>query len=278
MATHGALPEGRPVAKPTSTASRSSTTAASSDHREDWGNAPDVLRFVGRAEEVEMLRGWVVDERCRLLAVRGAGGIGKTTLAARLAQDVAPTFQRLYWRSMRDAPLTGRVARRSNCLSVGSAGCDTCWRSVAAPSAYRPFARPPKPVGPRQLRTLLEPGDRAGRYRDRCAPYGQLLRAIGEASHQLPRVGCPRAVYDRLAIRSATIHPRSRRAARDSPGSKRGQTAPSQKPPRVETAPATAAYQIRCVLFSGRTNLECDSKPVRRLMRSTNASVGPPSP
>jgi hypothetical protein len=35
------------------------------------------------------------------------GGIGKTSLAAKLGQEVAPSFERVYWRSLRDAPPLG---------------------------------------------------------------------------------------------------------------------------------------------------------------------------
>ena len=73
----------------------------------DWSEAPDVLGFVGRAEELALLQGWVLEERCRLMAVLGMGGIGKTSLATKLAQEVAATFERLYWRSLRDAPPPG---------------------------------------------------------------------------------------------------------------------------------------------------------------------------
>src|SRR5207247_10519936 len=55
----------------------------------DWGEAPDTIGFVGRAAELARLRGWLLEERCRLVAVFGMGGIGKTTLAARLARTVA---------------------------------------------------------------------------------------------------------------------------------------------------------------------------------------------
>src|SRR5262245_30395141 len=71
---------------------------------QDWGEAPDTLGFVGRAEELGLLRRWVLEDRCRLVAVVGFGGIGKTSLAARLAQSVAPHFERVYWRSLRNAP------------------------------------------------------------------------------------------------------------------------------------------------------------------------------
>ena len=70
----------------------------------DWGEAPDTEGFVGRAKELELLRAWVLEDGCRVVAVLGFGGIGKTMLAARLAQQVAPRFERAYWRNMRNAP------------------------------------------------------------------------------------------------------------------------------------------------------------------------------
>src|SRR6185312_1308661 len=76
-------------------------------HAEGWGEAPDTAGFVGRGDELALLRGWVLQERCRLVAILGMGGIGKTSLVARMAQEVAPSFERVYWRSLRDAPPVG---------------------------------------------------------------------------------------------------------------------------------------------------------------------------
>src|SRR5712691_1998326 len=73
------------------------------ERRQDWGESPDVVGFVGRAEELATLRRWVLEEHGRVAAVLGIGGIGKTVLASRLAQDAAPSFQGVYWRSLRDA-------------------------------------------------------------------------------------------------------------------------------------------------------------------------------
>src|SRR5439155_27091675 len=70
----------------------------------DWGDAPYVLNFLGRVEELAVLTDRVLNERCRLVGLLGMGGMGKTMLAARLARDLAPSFVRAYWRSVRNAP------------------------------------------------------------------------------------------------------------------------------------------------------------------------------
>src|SRR5262249_8638208 len=76
---------------------------ASRVRRESWGEAPDVAGFLNRVSERALVRQWVLDEGSRLVAVLGLGGIGKSLLAPRLAPDLAPSFERVFWRSLRDA-------------------------------------------------------------------------------------------------------------------------------------------------------------------------------
>src|SRR5262249_20209798 len=71
---------------------------------QDWGEAPDVGEIHGRAAELETLVGWGVADGCRLVAIEGMGGTGKTILAARLANVLASNFARVYWRGLRNAP------------------------------------------------------------------------------------------------------------------------------------------------------------------------------
>src|SRR5262249_13821742 len=151
---------------------------------DDWGDAPDTMRFVGRADELAVLHRWVLEERCRLVAVLGIGGIGKTSLAAKLAYSVAPSFERIYWRSLRNAP-------PGNDWLAGAIGFLSDHQMTPGPNESERLAvllqllrgRPCLLVLD-NAETLLEPGQPQVRYRAGMDGYGRLLQAIGESSHQ----------------------------------------------------------------------------------------------
>jgi WD40 repeat protein/transcriptional regulator with XRE-family HTH domain len=154
------------------------------ERAEDWGEAPDTLSFVGRMDELATLRGWVLEERCRLVAVLGFGGIGKTMLAARLAQLVAPSFERVHWRSLRNAPpVTEWLA--------GAIGFLSDHQVVPPPSESERIAALLQLLRARRCllvldnsEALFEPGQQEGRYRAGMEGYGRLLQGVGETSHQ----------------------------------------------------------------------------------------------
>src|SRR5262249_52465931 len=72
--------------------------------RQDWGEAPAAGAFHGRAAERETPARWLAAEGCRLVGVLGMGGMGKTALAATAARALAPEFEYVHWRSLRNAP------------------------------------------------------------------------------------------------------------------------------------------------------------------------------
>lgn len=68
-----------------------------------WGEAIDVSIFYGRQAELELLHQWIEIDRCRLITLVGMGGIGKTALAAKLAEQLQNKFDYLVWQSFRNA-------------------------------------------------------------------------------------------------------------------------------------------------------------------------------
>ncbi len=168
-----------PNGKPLPLLSAGSTTHA------DWGEAPDVRHFYGRAQELAQLRSWLISEGCRLAVILGLGGIGKTSLATKLAQIVQGQFEFVIWRSLRNAPPAEEIL-------------DEILR-VLDPGA----ALDPVPMLDRQLKRLLEhlrrrrclvildnfeailaEGERAGTYRAGYSGYGDLLKRVHESSHK----------------------------------------------------------------------------------------------
>lgn len=73
-------------------------------NRVDWGEAPDVSEFYGRTEETAKLQHWILEEHCRLVTLLGMAGMGKTSLAVKLVEQIQDTFKVVIWRNLGNAP------------------------------------------------------------------------------------------------------------------------------------------------------------------------------
>src|SRR5947209_6103613 len=175
------------------------------ERAQDWGEAPATLGFIGRADELALLRRWVLDEGRRLVAILGMGGIGKTSLAARLAQEVAPSFERVYWRSLRDAPPVSEWLSRA----IGFLSDQQLVPAVAESARLTALLQLLRErrclLVLDNSETLFEPSQREGRYREGMAGYGRLLQAVGEGRHQSCLVLTSREAPPELVVHSGAV-------------------------------------------------------------------------
>ena len=147
-----------------------------------WGEAPDVSGFYGRDRELAQLHQWIEGDRCRLIGVLGMGGMGKTTLVTKIAQQLSKggeqAFTRIIWRSLRNAPSRDTVL--SEWLSILSARQET-QPDLARLISHLQTQRCLLVLD--NVETILSCG-RAGDYRPGYENYGELLRLLGNTPHQ----------------------------------------------------------------------------------------------
>jgi WD40 repeat protein len=147
--------------------------------RADWGDASEVRLFYGRTEELTTLCQWIQSDRCRLVALLGMGGIGKTSLALKLAQQLQDDFEGVIWRSLRNAPpLTTLLGDWVSFLS-GQQDTQAKLERLMYWLRQSRFL-----LILDNLETILQEGDYAGQYRPGYENYGELLQLMGESVHQ----------------------------------------------------------------------------------------------
>ncbi|MEG4457330.1 NB-ARC domain-containing protein [Microcoleus sp. N9_A1] len=145
----------------------------------DWGEAIDVSSFQGRVGEIETLTQWIIQDRCRLIALVGMGGIGKSTLAAKVAQLLQEQFEFVIWRSLRNAPLLDTLL--SELVPFLSNQQDI----QAKPERLLYWLQTHRClVILDNQETILQAGNCAGYYQQDFTDYGDLFQLLGEASHQ----------------------------------------------------------------------------------------------
>jgi WD40 repeat protein/acyl-CoA-binding protein len=152
---------------------------------QDWGEAPDVSVFYGRTEELKQLKKGIVDERCRLVALLAQGGIGKTALSVKLAQDIQGEFKYVIWRSLRESPpfekiLADLIKFLSNQQEITLP--ETVGEKIMRLIHYLRSSRCLVVLD--NAESILQSGTRAGCYQQGYEGYGELFKRVGELAHE----------------------------------------------------------------------------------------------
>ena len=153
--------------------------------RQDWGEAIDSSIFYGRSAELGQLEHWIVAEHCRIVALLGMGGIGKTALSVKLAEQIQTEFEYLIWRSLRNAPRVQEILLELIEFLSDEQETDLQITSESGVSQLLEHLRAHRCLLLLDdVETVLGSGELAGQYRDGYHGYGELIRRLGEERHQ----------------------------------------------------------------------------------------------
>ncbi|PZO43364.1 MAG: hypothetical protein DCF19_05305 [Pseudanabaena frigida] len=175
---------------------------------QDWGEVVDVTFFYGRGEELSTLEQWVDRDRCRLVAILGMGGLGKTALSVKLAQQLQHKFDFVVWRSLNNAKTPSEMLSAIiHFLSQQQETPDTTDTNALISRLMEYLQRYRCLLVLDNFESVLKDEAQTGAYRKDYEGYGSLLRRVGEVSHRSCVVITSREMPEEVATLEGDILP-----------------------------------------------------------------------
>lgn len=174
---------------------------------QDWGEAINVSSFWGRSTELATLQEWILVDQCSLITLLGIGGVGKTALSVKLAQQLQGEFAYVLWRSLKNRPpLMDLLADLILCLSNQTLQKlpNTPAQRISILIQYLQQHRCLVVLD--NAESLLQSGQ-LGRYQPSSEAYGELFNRVGEVAHKSCLVLTSRELPEEVAIHTGARLP-----------------------------------------------------------------------
>lgn len=171
-----------PPSPPQNQANSNNPPTQASHH--DLSEMPELGAFYSRSGELETLKIWIVQQRCRLVALTGMGGIGKTSLAVQLVQQIKDEFESVVWCSLTPSLTFSEFQERLIqffCTLESSESLD----AQSKPLGLIKYLQKHRClVVLDDVHHLFRNGELAGQYQEGDEDYRSFLQQVEKLSHQ----------------------------------------------------------------------------------------------
>ncbi|MEG4986606.1 NB-ARC domain-containing protein [Microcoleus sp. BR0-C5] len=151
---------------------------------QDLSEMPELGDFYHRTPELDTLTTWILQQRSRLITLTGISGIGKTSLAVQLVQQIKDEFEYAVWYTLDEFPSIDKFQSNLTQLFSQSEKQDLSPTNQKRLPLIKYLQNHRCLVVLDDVQNLFSRGELAGKYKPQCEEYRSLFKQIEKLSHQ----------------------------------------------------------------------------------------------
>ncbi|MCC3585403.1 NB-ARC domain-containing protein [Microcoleus sp. PH2017_30_WIL_O_A] len=151
---------------------------------QDLSEMPELGNFFDRTHELQTLTTWILQQNCRLITLTGRLGIGKTSLAVQLVQQIKHEFEYAVWCTLDEFPTIDKFQSNLIQLFSQSENPDSSPTNQKRLPLIKYLQNHRCLVVLDDVHNLFCSGEFAGKYKPEYEEYRSLFKQIEKLSHQ----------------------------------------------------------------------------------------------
>ena len=161
-----------------------SNTKPTKTLHQDLSEMPELGDFYSRTPELDTLTTWILQQHSRLITVTGISGIGKTSLAVQLVQQIKDEFEYAVWYTLDEFPTIDKFQSNLIQLFSQSEKLDSSPTNQKRLPLIKYLQNHRCLVVLDDVQNLFCSGELAGKYKPEYEQYRSLFKQIEKLSHQ----------------------------------------------------------------------------------------------